>query len=573
MSLLSNSYGSPFVKIFTDTLDVSANVSKFDYKYSEEDDDVCQILIEELDVKLADRKEFQEGNEIFVSWGYLNTKKVKTRKVVIREVVATYSHETISLELLCTDKFGLTKVNSSKHIWKTADINVVASSIAKKYNLDFAGVNALGNNQEVIERTGERVPTYFKNDGNYTTAIDNTANPIQLNFTLHDDYPQANKSDFQLLTDMVNKEPGGPWRVVGRDGKLIIERIPLNKRPIASYTYIKGKGDLLKFVPETKNRRKKGSALHLTVNSFDPLNKKPIEDSVDTTTKTTVPKLGDKIEINGKGLFISGKNAGELQISTINFVLRTDTQLKSDKNNINPGRILQNQLGTTPDGQSKILSFLGIDRIDDTGLSTNQMVKLANEKAIITSELQGPDNPYLYPDAIKNNQKLIASVKKNTEAISSNLNYNKNLQSEEDEAERAFGHALNRQHMAELDKQPGDLETVGDPMLESGELVTILNVANKHMGNWYITECTHSLSKHKPYECKSKIKRNAHNGLAVLNTHTTEARVKDVSVNKTNREVGPEILDPNNSVLQQVKNLPANSPIQKPIVTNTGDRS
>ena len=107
---MKNGFGSPQVRIFTSSAEVSANVVDFSYKYSQEEDDVCQIRIRDKNVDLADRPEFQDGAILKVVWGYTGEDK-KIRKVCVRSGDGCIIKKEICLDLLCTDLSNRIKGN------------------------------------------------------------------------------------------------------------------------------------------------------------------------------------------------------------------------------------------------------------------------------------------------------------------------------------------------------------------------------------------------------------------------------------------------------------------------------
>ena len=68
-------YGSPFVRVYTSVGEVTENIVDFNYKYSQEEDDTCQITIQTKDNNLPDRPEFQENVILKVTWGYIGEDK------------------------------------------------------------------------------------------------------------------------------------------------------------------------------------------------------------------------------------------------------------------------------------------------------------------------------------------------------------------------------------------------------------------------------------------------------------------------------------------------------------------
>ena len=295
---MKNGFGSPQVRIFTSSAEVSANVVDFSYKYSQEEDDVCQIRIRDKNVDLADRPEFQDGAILKVVWGYTGEDK-KIRKVCVRSIKASFTETEICLDLLCTDLSSRIKGNSSKKIHKGTLLQI-GSEIAKKNGLKLVStsIDDSGNiYTEGFKNTDNRRPGYYKEDSNYTTAIDNTGVSRDMKFRVYDQLPQANMSDFNILKVAAKGDPSGPFEVTGRDDQLIIQKKDLNQKPLKVFDYKDGKGLVLSFNPESKDYTRKKSYLNINTIAFNPEDKLAYDINTNDFTNS-LTKLGEVSEVS-----------------------------------------------------------------------------------------------------------------------------------------------------------------------------------------------------------------------------------------------------------------------------------
>src|SRR3989304_10313370 len=164
---MQNGYGAPYVKVFAtykkdvDKKDiweeVTPNITDFIYKYSQAEDDICQIKIEEHDTNLPDRPEFQEGVILKVTWGYIGHEDSKSRKVKIVNITPSYNENHITLDILCTDLASSLKNNSSKQIHQ-GNIVSIAKGVAAQHGVTYLGLSEDGTAIDVRDQVGDTHP-------------------------------------------------------------------------------------------------------------------------------------------------------------------------------------------------------------------------------------------------------------------------------------------------------------------------------------------------------------------------------------------------------------------------------
>lgn len=526
---MENGFGSPYVKVYSSAGEITSRITDFSYKYSQEEDDVCQLRVEEKDTNLPDRAEFQEGAILTVVWGYIAKEYKKTRRVKISNIKASYTETTVCLDLLCTDLVSDLKKTSSKKVHK-GTLNDIAKEVADKNGLKFNGI--VDTDQGLaIDGTafhGYARPGFYDQNGNYTIAVDNTAVPRQVHLRIYDQLPQANKSDFRLLKEAAAGDPNGPFEVVGRDGTLSIQKKNLNQKPIAVYTYASGDGLLLSFHPETKNLTRQQSSSNISTDLFNPENKTAYNLNSNSFTNKD-PKLGDVTEVPARfsSSGISGSTTGSV----------SSKQVITGPNK-------KNQVASYPDKPLKNNKVVNSDKPQskvnvDTNSLKYQLEQLdnANIKADANYQLDGADKfngnygldtaygiihftdyntaaPGFYDDhgnytvaidktaVIVPHGEVVVKKKQPTDNT-------KSLPSSEHDIEEAFAKGSNLQAEAALQKNPAELIVVGNPLLESGKIVTILNVSKKYSGNYYIEECVHSMNFGQAYKTTMKLTKNA----------------------------------------------------------------
>ena len=115
--VLTESFGVPIVWIFTpdgdilrdyDEVPISKYLYDFEYKYDEENDDLCTMKFRFEDIRSFDLPYFQQDVILCVQWGYIpaygnDILKSPRRKIAIRDLQADYKSDYIELELQCTD--------------------------------------------------------------------------------------------------------------------------------------------------------------------------------------------------------------------------------------------------------------------------------------------------------------------------------------------------------------------------------------------------------------------------------------------------------------------------------------
>ena len=531
MSVNTRGYGAPFVFAITSKGTFVEKIKDFSYRHSEEKDDEATIVIETVDANLPDKPEYQEGAKLKVVWGYITGITSQQRTVFIKDIIPTFGNNGITITIKAYDKFSKAKQNTSKNIHENKTISDLAKDIADKNNLIFRGVE--GKDILVSETYGIRKPDILKTDGNFETALDNTSVPIETTFKIYDVLPQGNKSDFRLLQDLCDREPGGPYVVEGRDENLIVKKRNLRQSPIKLYTYGGGNFELISFTPEIKNRAKKSEAVNVTSTGWDPENKQYIQTESNEFTSIS-DKLGDLVDGSVKSFNVD----------------KAQEPLKTQKNSSLNKDVLN------PQNEKFVKDFFGLPLVNDVSEQDNPVLD-SSGKDLVPPEVTGVS---VLRD---NNGQIVGRVLDSTspgifesttyfsEAIDKTAVYKVlphaisqydlgiNQDSIEQDPDFIKAEGDNTKSDSALDKNPGTIEAIGDPRVVSGTIVGIQGVSNKYSGNYYIKTANHHLSYDRGYLIELEVVRNAVNKTGdedssdLVETSRSDSKAKSSYINKS----------------------------------------
>lgn len=547
---MKDGYGAPYVKVFTSSgTEITSNIVDFVYTYSQEADDKCQIRVQDSDVNLPDRPEFQEGVILKVIWGYIGSDISKTRKVKIENIIPNFSETLICLDILCTDLASTTKKNSSKKVHQGTIVDI-AKGIAESHGLKYVGISEDGKSIDVLDQVGDTHPTYFNNTGDFTIAKDNTAVPRDIKLRLFDQLPQAGKSDYQVLKEAAENEPSGLMEVYGRDNTLVVQKKNLNQKPIRVYTYAGGDGLLLEFHPEVKNLSREAAATNIETIGFSPEEKMAFGiNANDSTNQET--KLGDMVNESPRGLVPEDLENLDLTDSESGILKPLNDFI--DAVFIDP---FTGFFGYTEEqrirGQKYNNWFGQNDDPKEVPENANQPVagnfepppadRFLNEKAIETNYgyvkfgVYDPSAPGFYDNGsytvAVDNTAVVMPFGQITNSITG-VDINKTVPTVEHSIPEAYAKAANIQKENSLNKITAEGEIVGDPELESGKIMAILNISKKFSGNYYIDECSHRVIPGAAYTMKVTCSKNALGSTQMDTPNKVKTTTLKNSINKT----------------------------------------
>lgn len=234
--LVTNEYGT--IKT------INQFITKFSYKYDDENGDECTIELAIPKVEDFDNKAFIADNILKVQWGYMlpNGTHIKSPKriVVVRDINPSYSDEKMCIELVCTSMFDFTKRMASNHTVNSLTV------------FDFFRQAA----------AGKFIPTISVDGVLKLLHIDDKANMSYIH------HGSGSKSLYAMWQRMVGILNDGPYHVEGQDDKAIIHKRNYNASAWASFTYAGGWGELISF--KAKSNIAKTNADMTDMDFIDP---------------------------------------------------------------------------------------------------------------------------------------------------------------------------------------------------------------------------------------------------------------------------------------------------------------
>jgi hypothetical protein len=472
---MKEGYGAPYVKAFYAGQLIQDIIESFKYTSSEKtEDDGAEVNIRTADRFAPDKKAYQEGAVWTFVWGYIKGPQSPPKKVVINDVKVEYTNDNILITLGFTSQAFTTKQRSTNVVHENTNLVGIAHDLAKVH-----GVNAyveLPGGQSVRVLTTDELRTSLKNfakkmadknaqdkklfgttDSDVVDQIaDAEANSfsgetqrrdqlreILTNFTPYSTMPQGNRSDRQLLDELGQRQPGGPYLVDTTDGDITIRKRNFNQAPVRTFTWGGTDGEVSKFCPEAKNKKKGGVSTNINFGGWDKANK--------TYFNSDVNLLNGN---DNESLSKFQKDTAPVKDIADNVVLghvsvRLESPIIADATNV-----------------VKVLSV--------------PITAMDKKEAI-----QNTIDYFNTPDGLN---KQMNDPTTGTPGA-------------------GLDNAANLRNEAELSSNPGSLDAAGDPNIFKGQIITVKGVSKKHSGNWYVTKCVHEIDGYKPYEIKLEIVR------------------------------------------------------------------
>lgn len=538
-------------------------ITSLRYKFSEAEDELCEIEIESADRYLADNPAYKEGRHLTVYWGWINGTQSNKRKVYIFDRDTGYKQDArVNLKLICHERFAVGKMDTvaNKNLTQLKDNSpiVFSSNVIKNVKLD-------------IEKGNSELKSLI-NSNNFNIGL--TATPYGKDSKIVSTY-NGNMSTYYTLRKILDRLPGGPYIMDSRDDVLLIRTRDFKSGSKKTFTWAGGSGELKDFKPCTKNRSTKASANQTNLSTYDPATKT----STNVSAKAG-PTNGVKLA-NGKtiDIYIDAKDLSDAYRKVANknakgpliFVPRKTDKLFTSEDI--SGALKRDKELQIKNKRDAILHVKGVapellqmvrkaqdnkltagkynpyndfsNKEVDKGLIVSTGLKTGNPNITLNKLYLGMDDGKSYQGG--NSRDNTALARNNFALVTDQKSINRAAMSN-DTVEKAAAHAENLQKDAELENNPATAELIGQPEIEVGQIITILGVAKIHDGNYYVAECEHIL-KEDTYELSiSKLLRDGVNGPG-----TTQYLKKK---KKGKKEVDLYALIPNNP------NLPPKTPTQ-----------
>ena len=498
----------------------------FKYTYKEEGDDECTLTFNSANPYLADNPYLQEGQRLIVEWGYNSTQERVSRTVIIFDTVTSYGEEGIQLTLTCHEKFTLTKINrSSTSVGETLKpttrdtqtlvlgfdvLNQVSIEVEKGNKeleglLKSAGIE-VKNNKVAVNSAGwvdNKTSSALGYQSNQNVGLEHSSG-TQVNERAKDIKPSMeriyfspNTSTYKLLVDVLKRLPGGPYIVESRDERVTIKSRDFSKAPTKSYTYRGEDGELLSMQPQTKNRRKSHAASKTSSTGWDPKSKKAFTSNSNKRSGVTLADGNTQNSVIYSlwfNRFQDRHAATPTMNNQFSMPIRKKQEPIPEKQFSNYGpdwwynELARNERANRVDFSKSKMAELGgklptyrpedeeettttfevweiggvtPGSLDGTvGARDNARVDMKRPKPLLPSRPGTPEK-----------KSLLGSEKK----------------------ERVTAHAKNTRENKELENNPASAVVVGNPYLESGQIITFLGLAKKHSGNYYVKSVEHSI--------------------------------------------------------------------------------
>lgn len=484
---------SPCVKIWDSKGNlVHDQITYFKYKYSEEDDEVCEIKLESSDQYLADNKAFQEGKMLSVTWGYNNGEMSPVRKVMIFDTKCEYG-DIINLTLTCHEKFVIAKMDVAKNKNSKQLKQGVPITLSPKV-LENLNIELERGNPDLSKILESNNITVVNNNIQKKTFGDNSDGVSLYN---------GNTSTFQNLRQHLNKLPGGPYIIESRDDKVIIKTRDLVQASHRTWVYKGGDGTVISFTPETQNRGKASSSGDVDVTNWDPKKKEAYVQNSSGANDGSI-KLADGSSIRNWGTIYGPQGFNKDPNPQMPYAPTKGVAQKAYgyKRPRTEGSKLYNLTGKV----GSDTKYRKVYKYNDYHKSPNYLITGigAADRAAARSSSAVFDTVYEYEEDIPAPKDNIVST--------------------ESDPAKALAHATNRRKESEMKTNPASANLVGDPSVMSGQVCTFEGVAKKHSGNYYILSCEHTIDEGGYLLNLDQLTRNGvnHNGKSTPKTSVSE---------------------------------------------------
>lgn len=482
---IENGYGTPMVWLYSSTNKVLIDdegrpiarfITKFEYTYDEEGDDLSKITFQFDKVERLDIPYLRHNVIILVQWGYFTNTgdfvKSPKRTVAIRDLDTEYLKDKIELKVTCTDLVAYLKLFKTSSIRKyqnpKANIALKAIGEAEDNFLDWLAEIAEGkyvatvtDRKQSLRIDSKGKATYAKFDaktGQYTKARDNTG--IGKTFFHQFHAAKIIKGKSKALTNAMDDYLklldssgglGGPFLRDTTDNSIHIHQRNFEQAPFLNFTRAGGNGDLLSFKPKTDTRKIKEDIA--ASSGVDPHNKK-IQDSQVATVDSSVDETDDIKEPLKESKEERYKRYYEKLRDEFKFNYQNpDTQREVPD--------LKYFEGKPKDSTAGFYSEQNILTEDDI-----KMVNVPAREVINTPEFK----------SLTQEQKGVARA-----------NYARD--------QVLVGYAVEKIQR----KFTANAKVLGDPSIIKGRIYGFFNLSKKDSGLWYAAKVTHVISKTEGY--------------------------------------------------------------------------
>lgn len=242
----------PFVKIHlkSNKRDISDRIEKFRYEDTAKEDNMVELKIKsDYAFQMADDNDIVTGAIIQFQWGYVGEVSSDVHEARITDVEVTYA-DRVQMIVRALDMGVAMKKATSLKIWRQKKASQIAQEIAVRYDLEA-----------LIDETDQ----------------------------VWDDIPQGNKSDFEFLKELSQKEADGDFVFYISGNKLHFVKRGVDKDAKWQFKY--GEEGVISFAPKWRETTANSAGTSTKAVSVNP-----------KTKKTTVTKSDDKGAVLGENL-------------------------------------------------------------------------------------------------------------------------------------------------------------------------------------------------------------------------------------------------------------------------------
>lgn len=488
---------APYIKITSEEgKTLQDRITKFDYLYSEEEDDVCELTVESDNPKLADDPAFQEGKSLTVTWGYLDyTPLQSTRKIYIFDTRTEYSEDGITLTLVCHEKFAISKMDTARNktangstdknvtkvlfstdVWENFNVDQLSDLVYRRLSASSQGKDSkydprLNKNSSSTEASFAKAdnslnPLNSDNNLQYVNPDDPLSPKLSYNpaegmlVTLYN----GSNSTYRTLKTWFDKQSGGPYVIDSRDDKVTIRLRNLFDDPVRSYVYKGEDGELLSFTPESKNRSKSKTSNQIDTVNWDSSSKSAI---LQTSSK-------EKEAINDSPT-MKIWNASPVPVNPFWFQQNQEENNKARVIGPNSKKVGSKDWKKPEPKDSGKASKYETDR--GWLIYTDDFVRSVQKTPFGLKEEKTTTAPeYVKKQKTKPKDGPSKTIVRASESSRSSKSF-----------------AENRRKNDDLETNPATAKMIGNPLLECGKVINVSNVASKHAGKYYIKECRHTI--------------------------------------------------------------------------------
>ena len=449
--------------------EIGREATKFEYVYSEEDDDRCTITFQTSDVYLNDLDALKRDKLLIVKWGFVNTDGElitgPTRLIAIRDRASEYGKDRITLTLKCSDNISYLKKRKVDGTREGNFIDFLNEIIEGKYSATL-----IVSGSELVTYNDTEASSYnTTTNGQMTMAVDHTAAPDFAWFETTRIIKGNSKSVVQAIEDELMFADGGPYFVDGRDNTITIRNRDFNQKNKHTYYYNSERGDVISFKPKTNIE--KSEITQNRIANLEPGSRGVFSEIKEFIRVSDLTKDYDPIassqEVDAAALeeyLANIKKKYELAISSGNVFHITEDEYNDGFKII-------------PDFEQHILK---LHHVNDRKPSED--VTHIAEDGTVTNTL-------LYSEAVDHTAAPFEYFEEFDYSIPAEQILSSAVAQDGIEA-LMQNEALHREHK----KYVADIVIIGDPDLKSSQLIKIAGVAKIHAGSYYTTKVKHTLS-------------------------------------------------------------------------------